>query len=47
MVKYAAASFNIKVGRNPIINESHKTAKQKVERLHVAKICAYVPVDRR
>ena len=47
MVKYAAAGLNFKVGRSPIISESHKTAKQKVQRLHVAKIGAYVPVDSR
>jgi len=35
------------VGRNQIISERHKTAKQKVQRLHVAKIGAYVPVGRR
>jgi len=49
MVKYAAAgfNFNFKVGRASIVSESHKTAKQKVQRLHVAKIGAYLPEARR
>jgi hypothetical protein len=46
MVKYAAAGLNLKVKRNPIISERHKTAKRKVRRLHVAKIGADVLVDR-
>jgi hypothetical protein len=47
MVKYAAAGLNLKVERNLIISERHKTAKQKVQSLHVAKIGAYLPVDGR
>jgi hypothetical protein len=47
MAKYAAAGLNLKVGRNPIISERHKTAKQKVQRLHVVKIGANMPVNRR
>jgi len=35
------------MGRNPIVSESRKTAKRKVQRLHVVKIGAYVRVDRR
>jgi hypothetical protein len=46
MVKYAAAGLNLNVGRNQIISEGHKTAKQKVQGLHVAKTGTYLPVDR-
>ena len=37
----------LKAEKPLIISERHKTAKQKVQRLHVAKIGAYVPVDKR